>query len=381
MNKFLKALLYYMLLVSICLAKDVEPSEHIVIKLSQAQRINLGIQLGKLESVSQIPLLYAPAAVTVPPTEEFLISASQSGLVSQLKVAIGDQIEQGQVLATIMSPELLALQRQFLKANSDRRLAKAGVERDKKLLEEGVISDRRWQETQANYFGFLSVANEAKQLLEIAGMSIIDIKKLANTRKLSSQLNVRTPISGVVLERRVVAGERIDMLAPLYRVANLDKLWLDINVPQEQAKKLTIGNKVVIKESSVTAKISLLGQSVNPKNQTILARAVINGDKPAVRIGQTVTAQIIQSSERPVFKIPDTGIAQFEGKHYIFIQNNEGFIVKEVDIIGKESSYSIVSGDLTGQEQVAIRGAVTLKANWLNLGSDEDSGAHSHGGH
>ncbi len=351
MNNFLKIFFCCFFLVSVCLAENSghaeheNHTEHEYIKISKAQINNLDIKLSKLQPVNQVPLLYAPAKVTVPPTQEFLISASQSGLVNKLNVAIGDQVKQGQILATLLSPELLTLQRQFLKANSDRRLAKAGVNRDKKLLAEGVISDRRWQETQANYASFRSIANEAKQLLEIAGMSKIDIKKLANTRKLSSQLNVRSPISGVVLERKVVAGERIDMLAPLYRVANLDKLWLDINVPQEQIEKITLGDKVIINKSSVTAIISLLGRSVNSENQTILARAIINGESPNVRIGQTVTTQIIQTSDKPAFKIPNAGLAQIEGKYHAFIRSTEGFEVKAVQLIGTESSYSIISSD------------------------------------
>ena len=388
MNNFLKIFFCCFFLVSVCLAENSghaeheNHTEHEYIKISKAQINNLDIKLSKLQPVNQVPLLYAPAKVTVPPTQEFLISASQSGLVNKLNVAIGDQVKQGQILATLLSPELLTLQRQFLKANSDRRLAKAGVNRDKKLLAEGVISDRRWQETQANYASFRSIANEAKQLLEIAGMSKIDIKKLANTRKLSSQLNVRSPISGVVLERKVVAGERIDMLAPLYRVANLDKLWLDINVPQEQIEKITLGDKVIINKSSVTAIISLLGRSVNSENQTILARAVINDESPDVRIGQTVTTQIIQSSDKPAFKIPNAGLAQIEGKYHAFIRSTEGFEVKAIQLIGTESSYSIISSDeLTGQEEIAISGGITLKANLLGLGSSENTEAHSHGGH
>ena len=385
MNNFLKIFFCTFFLVSICLAENSEHSdhaEHEFIKISKAQIDNLDIKLSQLQPVNQVPLLYAPAKVTVPPTEEFLISASQSGLVNKLNVAIGDQVKQGQILATLMSPELLTLQRQFLKANSDRRLAKAGVNRDKKLLTEGVISDRRWQETQANYSSFLSIANEAKQLLEIVGMSQIDITKLANTHKLSSQLNVRSPISGVVLERKIVAGERVDMLAPLYRVANLDKLWLDINVPQEQIEKLALGDKVNINKSSITATISLLGRSVNSENQTILARAVINGESPDVRIGQTVTTQIIQFSDKPAFKIPNAGLAQIEGKYHIFIRNTEGFEAKEVQLIGAETSHSIITSDeLTGQEEIAINGGITLKANLLGLGASENTEAHSHGGH
>lgn len=375
MNTRLNILFCYFLLISVCSA------ENDLIKISQAQIFNLGIKVGKLDPVNKIPLLYAPAKVTVPPAKEYMISASQAGLISKLNVAIGHQVKQGQVLAHIKSPELLTLQRQFLKASSDRRLAKAGFERDKTLLNEGVISVRRWQETRARYLGFVSEVNEARQLLEIAGLSKSDLMQLSKTHKLTSQLNVRAPISGVILERKVVAGERIDMLAPIYRIANLETLWLEIHVPQEQVSNLRVGDKVQINNAPITAQISLLGQSVNPENQTVLARAVIDGEKPNVRVGQTVTTQIIQTSASSGFKVPNAGIAQHEGDYHIFIRSAKGFLVKDISILGKESNYSIIGGDLTGQEEIAIDGGVALKANWLGLGSDENSGAHSHGGH
>jgi len=211
-------------------------------------------------------LLYAPAKVTIPPSQEYIVSAAQAGLVSKLNVTIGDSVEKDQILALINSPELLSLQRQLLRANSEKRLAWAGYQRDKKLVQEGVISDRRWQESRNRYSTFRAEADEARQLLEIAGMSDKDIKKLTSSRRLTSQLAIHSPIQGVVLEKMVVAGERLDILAPLYRIANLEQLWLEINIPQEQMKRIKMGDKVLIENSDITATINLLGQSVNAQN-------------------------------------------------------------------------------------------------------------------
>lgn len=341
------------------------------ITISQVQLYNLGVKTGPLEAIKQVPLLYAPAKVVIPPSQEFIVSTAQAGLISKLNVAIGDQVEKDQILAHIKSPELLTLQRQFLKANSERHLAWLAYQRDKKLLQEGVISDRRWQETNSRYSSIASEANEAKQLLEIAGMSEDDINRLSKSRRLSSQLNVRSPIRGVVLERMAVAGERLGILEPIYRIANLEQLWLEIQIPQERLRHIKTGDKVRIENSNISAKISLLGQSVNPKNQTILARAIIDGDQSSIRAGQTVNTQIIQTSDQPAYKIPNSAVAQSEGQSYIFIRNAQGFAVRPITVIGKQNSESVISGKLSGNEEIALRGAVALKAKWLGLGEDE----------
>jgi len=342
--------------------------------LSEKQLHNLGIVIGKLVIINQIPLLYAPAKVVIPPTHEYIVSAAQAGLISRLNVALGDTVAKGQVLAMIKSPGLLTLQRQYLKTISDRSLAKATFERDKKLYEEGVISDRRWQETSTRYNSFVATANEVRQLLEIAGMSSRNIQQLRRDRRLSSQLTVRSPINGTVLQRMVVAGERIDILAPMYRIANLDQLWLEINIPQEKISSINRGDQVLIENTATVAQISLLGKSVDPVNQTILARAVIDGTQSSARAGQTVNTQIIKHSRKPVYKVPNVAIAQYAGSSYIFLRTQTGFNVKPVTILGKEEKTTIISGDFQGGEAIALRGAVALKANWLGLGSDTGDG-------
>ncbi|MGZ8223319.1 MAG: efflux RND transporter periplasmic adaptor subunit [Methylobacter sp.] len=342
------------------------------IQISQERLDKLGIKLGKLEPVSQIPMLSAPAKVVIPPAQEYIVSASEAGIIDKLNAAIGDNVVKGQILAQLNSPDLLTLQQAYLKADNTLQLASTSYRRDKKLLEEGVIPDRRWQETSSQYQVAVSEADAQKQLLEIAGMTAAEIAQLHSKHRLTRQLNVRSPIAGVVVDRLAVAGTRIDMLVPIYRIANLDELWLEIAIPQERISNTKIGDRVVVDNSDAVAKITLLGQSVDPENQTILARAVVHGSNSAsLRAGQRLNTRIIQSSDKAIFKIPNTAIAQNEGKAFIFIRKQQEFLITPVTVVGKQDNESIVSGELSGNEEIAVQGAVALKANWLGLGSDE----------
>jgi len=344
-----------------------------VIQISQGNLENLGVTVGKPEPVTQIPVLSAPAKVVIPPTQEYIVSASQAGVIDKLNVAIGDKVAKGQVLAQLNSPDLLTLQREYLKAGAAQQASLINYNRDKKLLEEGVIPDRRWKESSSQYHSSVSETDEQRQLLEIAGMTAGEVNHLAQTHRLTRQLNVRAPIAAVVLERLAVAGTHIDMMAPLYRIANLDELWLEIAIPQERMDSIKIGDRVAVEDSKITAKITLLGQSVNPENQTMLARAVVTKtqDFASLRPGQRLNTRIIQPSDKAAFKVPNTAIAQNEGKAFIFIRTQQGFSVTPVTVVGKQGDESIISGELSGDEEIAVKGAVALKANWLGLGSDE----------
>ncbi|MGZ5621671.1 MAG: efflux RND transporter periplasmic adaptor subunit [Methylobacter sp.] len=341
------------------------------VHISQEKLDALGVQLGKLEPVSQFPVLSAPAKVVIPPAQEYIISTSQAGFIEKMNAGIGDKVGKGQVVAQVNSPDLVTLQRDYLKAVSAMELATAIYQRDKKLLQEGVIADRRWQETSSEYRSAVSEADEHRQLLEIAGMSPADVAQFSKTHKLSRELHIRSPIAGVVMERMAAVGTHIDAMAPLYRIANLDELWLEIAIPQERAAGIKIGDKVQVENSDADAKITLIGQSVNPENQTIPARAVVQAHAESLRAGQRLNTRIIQISNKAAFKVPNTAIAQNEGKAYVFVRTQQGFSVVPVEVVGKQDNDSVINGDLDGNKDIAVKGTAVLKANWLGLGSGE----------
>lgn len=360
-----------MLLCALLMASMQVAAEDRQIQLTPEQIDNLAIQVAPLSASGQhTPLFSAPATVVVPANHDVLISASQPGLLTQLSVNIGDAVAKGQVVAQVHSPELVTLQQQFLAAENELHLANLELQRDKKLLQEGVIAERRWQETQALQGSKSTLSSEARQLLAMAGMSAREIEGLRKTHTLTSVLNIRAPIDGVVLERAATLGARLDIQAPLYRVADLSQLWLEINVPQERLAQLKIGDRVQVDGANAQAVIRLLGQSVDPNNQTVMARAVIEGTA-ALRLGQHVNVQVLQQGAQPGFKVPNTAIALNEGHAYVFVRNANGFGVTEVTIMGKQGQETIVTGPLNPQQTIAVQGSVALKANWLGLGGDD----------
>lgn len=346
-------------------------AEDMQIRMTPEQIDNLAIKLGPVIASQKIPLFSAPATVVAPANRDVLLSTSQPGLLTRLSANIGDKVEKGQIVAQIQSPELVALQQQFLTAQSELNLVGLELKRDKKLLEEGVIAERRWQETQAMHGSKAARGNEARQLLGMAGMSKAEIDALGKSHTLSSTLNIRAPINGVVLERLATLGTRLDLQAPLYRIADLSELWLEINIPQEKLHAVRIGDRVQVTDSDVQAIISLLGQSVDQSNQTVMARAVVQGKPEHLRIGQHLNVQLMQDGRQAGFLVPNTAIAQNAGHSYVFVRNPEGFAVTEVTVIGKQGQESMITGPIAENQAIAVQGAVALKANWLGLGGDD----------
>jgi len=342
-----------------------------LVTLSQAQSQNLGVEVGALKQIKDAPVLDAPAKVSIPPKSDFIVSTLYAGLIKKINVAVGDTVKKGQILAIINSPELLKLQQQHLTGVNDLTLSKAEFLRDKKLHIEGVISDRRWLKTKMSHQVFLSYVNETRQLLAAAGFSKNQIKNLESKHNISSQLRITSPIAGVVLERMVKSGQRADALAPLFHVADLKQLWLDISLPQQRAQEVSVGDRVSTSVSNMHAYVVLLGQSVNETTQTVLARAVIEGSHHGLRAGQVLSVKISKKSAAKMYQVPNTALVKLDGISTIFVKTATGFMATSVQILGKNASNWVISGELKEMDKIALKGTVALKANLLGLGGDE----------
>lgn len=341
------------------------------VKLTDEQIKNLGIELGRLKSITDLPLFDAFAQVTIPPKNDYIVSTLYAGLIKQIKVTVGDKVKKGQILAIINSPELLKLQQQHLKAVNDLQLSKAEFLRDKKLFNEGVISDRRWLKTEMSHQVYQSYVDETRQLLSAIGFSSRQVRNLESKHSISNQLNIVSPISGVVLERQVKAGQSADALSPLFRVADLRQLWLDISIPQQRISELNIGDRITILGVDINAKIFILGQHVDQQTQTVLARAAIEGDVKNLRAGQVLSVKINKMNDALMFQIPSTALIKSKGINYVFVKTAAGFTAQAVNLLSKSAQMLIISGELKNTDVIALKGTVALKANLLGLGGAE----------
>lgn len=341
------------------------------IQLTAEQAKRLGIRTAKPEQVATLPLARAPALVVLPPQKEFVVSSPQAGVISNVAVPLGAQVKQGEVLARIQSPDLLALQRALLDAVSEFNLAAARLKRDETLLKEGIISRLRWQETKSDYDKAHAALQTAEQTLSASGLGQNEIRRLRADRRLSSFIEVRAPIDGVVLERMAVVGQKVDRLTPMFRVGKLDELWLEVDMPQERLHEVRIGDHISVENTRASARIVEVGQHVDPRSQSALVRAVVDSGAESLRPGMHINVQLMHKSTDLIFRLPIAALVSYEGRDYVFVQIPGGFVAREVAIAGVESYSVVIHEGLRAGEEVAVQGVAALKAAWLGMGEEE----------
>jgi membrane fusion protein, heavy metal efflux system len=268
----------------------------------------------------------------------------------------------------MQSPALVAQQRDLLNAVTEFQLADKQLQRDQTLMNEGIISRLRWQETKSRFDKAQMQVREAEQVLTLSGMKTDELKQLESSRRLSDGLKLRSPVDGVVLERMAMAGQRVDILTPLFRVASLDELWLEINVPQERANEIRVGDRVTLENPKISGRITQVSQSINPNSQSVLVRSVIEKRAAGVLAGQNVNVLISHASTDYIVRLPTSALVNQAGGQYMFVRVPDGFAVRPVAVAGMEARDVVVHEGLKKGDEVVVQGVAALKAAWLGIG-------------
>jgi len=336
-----------------------------LVKIEPMQREALGVRTIVVKPVSQAWGGAYPAEVRVPNTQLMVVSAPQEGLLVHLHVAEGESVHKGQLLAVIQSPKLVEEQRLYLEALSRLGLARASLDRDKQLKEEGIISERRFLETRARYSQTRTEVEQRQQVLLLAGMGKDAIKELEKKHKLSANLEVRAPMQGVVLEQMAMPGQRVEVASPIYRIGQLDPLWLEIHVPLEKLDEVMVGTAVRVLKPEIEGRVITVGSMIHGKDQGVLVRAEVTNPKRTLRPGQFAEAQLAHPGDKNSWRVPRQALLRVEGKTWVLVEQDGGFQPIAVTVVVEESDALVIKGALKLGDKVAVSGVAALKATWL----------------
>ena len=369
---------YLMLLLSLVCASLNIANAGEVVRITPAQVKTLGIETSPIQANANANSQLLPGEIVVPVDQARIISAPQSGLIDQMLVATGQRVKQGQALAHLSSPDLVALQRDHLQALSQQRLSQNSLNRDAELYKDGIIAERRYLTSESNHAEINALLAERRQALKLSGMSPQAIKNLETSGSYTNGITLTAPIDGMVLEQLVTAGQRVDSAMPIYRIAKLSPLWLEIHAPTQALSSIQLGMKVNILNSAAAGKVIAIVPNVNKLDQTALVRVAINNGTAALAPGQLVEAEIAQpvSNKSTSFSLAKSAIVQInDGKNanqtLVFVQTKEGFEPRAVKVLNNTGAQTFISGDFAGTERIVKSGTAALKAKMQGIGGGE----------
>lgn len=360
----------YFLLSSIGLLSFISSAQAADVLMSQAQQRSLGVMVTSVGKNTVLSSRRFPAEIVIPVGQERVVSAPQSGLLDQLHVAAGQNVKKGQVMAHLISPDLLGLQRDYLQALTQKNLSAKSLARDDALLKDGIIPQRRYLETESMHEEASALLAQRKQALRLAGMADTAINKLSSHTGMSSGITLTAPMDGQVLEQMVTIGQRVDMAMPLYRIAKLNPLWLEIHAPLEGLPFVKEGMPVNVPKLQASGKLIAVIRSINKADQTLHLRAEITKGTEKLSPGQFVEAEISLGGQSQYFSVPKSALARQGAEAMVFVQTKAGFRPLKVKVISEQGDEAVVDAAFSGTEKIAVTGISAIKGAWLGLGGE-----------
>lgn len=368
MNPILRIISAFILLLYLPAAPAAD--NHVPMTDEQIERQN--IRTVNAEPAVKFASDKLPAEVVVPNAQQRVISAPQAGLLEVMLVAAGESVTSDQAVARIQSPDLIKLQGELLQTLTRLHLAKSNLDRDEQLYNEGIIAERRYLESRSQYRELVALMAQRRQTLRLAGMTTAAIEELERKQQLSGNYDVRAPITGVIMEQMAVAGQRVEAAAPLYRVAQIDPLWLEIHVPLHRAQEIKVGDAVRVPDTDAEGQIITIGSEVHPADQGILLRAEISQGASSLRPGQFVQTIVLCDCESAnSYALPRSTIIRMGQRTLVFIRVDDGFVARDVTVQQETGEYTIISGDIDTAAAIASSGTATLKAALSGIGGGD----------
>jgi cobalt-zinc-cadmium efflux system membrane fusion protein len=225
---------------------------------------------------------------------------------------------------------------------------------------------REVQEAEANARAAEAELQAASAFLRALGLSEGDLRSKGGS---DARLVLRSPISGTVIERNVVAGQMTDPSKPLFRVGDLSRLWLTVHAFERDAVRVRTGSIArvtfpALPERVFTGSLTLVGRQVDVVSRTIPVRIEIENTAGVLRPGMSAAAWVrLGDAGGTVVAVPAACLQRMEDEWRVFIPKSaETFEMRSVgrgrDLGGE---VEIVSGLRLG-ERVVVDGAFLLKA-------------------
>ena len=340
-----------------------------VLPVSEQEQMLLGIDVQKVTAVEQGGAGEISLRVAFAPDGEWVIKTPLSGTLQRVYVQVGDQVNIGDPLVVVRSADMVALQRDYLKARAELNLQVSVFERDKKLSDAGSISDRRWQETRFNHDTAQAEYAGLRGQLMLAGFSDADLRKLADTMEIGPDIVLRSAADAIVLARPAMLGEQLDGSELLVSLGETGKLVLEGNLSKTAAANLGVGSQIALQSNGARAELVFVSSVIDPQTQTVQVRAQPR-DTKVLKAGQLTRWDVLSGGL--LITVPSSAVVKLDGKDVVYLSVPSGFEVRDVQVKSTGSGKWMVLAGLETGDRIAVAGTAVLKGMSMGIGGGDE---------
>jgi Cu(I)/Ag(I) efflux system membrane fusion protein len=337
------------------------------VSLSPTQRVMANVATVAAKSGTLNKEINAVGIVQYDQSRQAKVTAWIAGRIDHLNVStVGALVAKDKPVAEVYSPDLVATQQEYLLAVKSREQLKNSTIPSISQNGEGLVAS-------------------ARQRLMLFGVKESQIAELEKSGKPNIRLPIYTPISGIVIEKMVQQGQYVNVGEVLFNVADLSRVWVEIDVFENEVPYIRVGQSVEIRSAmehgaAFTGRINFIYPFHDPKSHTVKARVEMPNPtfklKPDMFVNAIIRVPLVKGIILPTTAVIDTGKRQV-----VWVETSTGMFEPRDVQVGEriEDKVQILSGIKTG-DKVAVSGGYLIDSeSQLKGGGGTDHSQHSGG--
>lgn len=230
--------------------------------------------------------------IMMPPKSHSVVTLTMGGSLESLPVFTGDYVKKGQIIATLRNPDFIQLQQEYLTASAQVEYLEKEYQRQQNLAQKEAASQKRLQQSKAEYLSEKSKLEAAK-----AQLALLNVDTEQITRNgIMTYLEVKAPIGGYITEMQANVGQYFEAGTPVCGIINKAETMLLLTAYEKDLATIAVGDQVEFTVNGIVnelyqAEITAIDQMVNNENRSINVYAKVKKTDSLFRQGMYVSAK------------------------------------------------------------------------------------------
>ncbi len=231
--------------------------------------------------------------IMIAPEQCATISATIGGKIHSSPILPGQFVKKGSLLVTLENPEFIDLQQAYLEAGAQTEYLEQEYKRQERLSREEAASQKRFQQSKAEYLAMKSRLDAAATQLRLLGVDPTTL----TSQGIIPYLELRSPISGYVSEIDFNLGKYMQAGEPICEVVDKGEPLICLTAYEKDLQNLQPGKPVQFRVNGMDgqlfeATLITVGQKVDETSRSLNVYARVKQNHPAFRPGMYVSANL-----------------------------------------------------------------------------------------
>lgn len=235
--------------------------------------------------------------IVLPPQRQATVALTMGGVVKNTSLLPGQYIAKNSLIATLENPEFITLQQTYLDSHAQTEYLLAEYERQKALSAEQAASQKKFQQSKADYLSMKSRQDAAAAQLSLLGVTPETLLK----NGIRPLLEVKAPISGYAASVAMNVGKYINPGEALCEIIDKSTPMLCLTTYEKDLADIQVGSPVQFRVNGMGTQtfngtVVSIGQKVDETSRSLEVYSSIKETNAQFRPGMYVTAHIMKNN-------------------------------------------------------------------------------------